>query len=192
MPLISQSKIAISAMVDLTIHQVHGYVSLVSISERQNISISKIEKIFGRLRQEKLIKSARGPGGGYLLCRDAKDIYLVEIVQIFEPCAPSFEELNASITQQLWQNLTNHMFNMLKQFSLQSLVDKELKLNPAPTAIKPYKLSRGITRKQAVKDSRTEIPNSVFALGTKNLGSKNLHGIEKSCRNTSPLLINSI
>ena len=155
-------------MIDLTILKAYAPVSLVTLAQRQYISTTRLEKIFVSLRHSSLVTSARGPGGGYALCRDAKDIYLVEIAQIFEPCAPSFEELNTSVTHELWQNLRNKVFDHLEQVSLLSLAEKAQRLNSAPSVLKPSKLSRGFTPKFLVKQEHKHIPNSIFALGNFN------------------------
>jgi Rrf2 family iron-sulfur cluster assembly transcriptional regulator len=168
MPLSSKSKIAIAAMIDLTILQADAPVSLVRLAERQCISTARLEKIFLSLRETKLVTSVRGPGGGYSLSRNAKDIFLVEIARIFEPCASSREEASTCITNELWQNLTNQVFDHLDQVNLQSLAEKALRLNSAPNVLKPYKLSRGIAPILAVKQEHKNIPNSIFALGNLN------------------------
>ena len=87
MSLSSKSKTAITALVDLAIHQASGPVSLVTIAQRQNISLSSLEQIFGRLRQDGLVTSVRGPGGGYSLCRAAADIHIADVARIFEATA---------------------------------------------------------------------------------------------------------
>jgi Rrf2 family iron-sulfur cluster assembly transcriptional regulator len=168
MPLSSKSKIAIAAMIDLTILQEGEPVSLVTLAERQCISMSRLEKIFFSLRQARLVSSVRGPGGGYSLSHNAKDIYLVEIARIFEPCASSSEENNTSVTHELWQKLRNQTFNHLDQVNLQSLAEKALRLNSDTNVLKPYKLSRGIAPILAVKQEHKNIPNSIFALGNLN------------------------
>jgi Rrf2 family iron-sulfur cluster assembly transcriptional regulator len=165
MPLSSRSKTAIAAMIDLTILEVHAPVSLVTLAERQCISTTRLEKIFFSLRQARLVTSVRGPGGGYSLSRNAKDICLVEIARIFEPCALSSEEHNTSVTHELWQNLRNQVLDHLDHVNLQSLAEKALTLNSAPNVLKPSKLSRGIAPILAVKQEHKHIPNSIFALG---------------------------
>jgi Rrf2 family iron-sulfur cluster assembly transcriptional regulator len=168
MPLSSKSKIALAAMIDLTVLQADAPVSLVRLAERQCISTARLEKIFLSLRETKLVTSVRGPGGGYSLSRNAKDIFLVEIARIFEPCVSSNEEANTCITNELWQNLTNQVFNHLDQVNLQSFAEKALRFNPASSVLKPSKLSRGIKPKIAVKQEYKHIPNSIFALGNLN------------------------
>ncbi|HNI66252.1 MAG TPA: Rrf2 family transcriptional regulator, partial [Pseudomonadales bacterium] len=80
MRLTTKGRYAVTAMLDLAIHAIEGPVSLADISERQEISLSYLEQIFARLRQNKLVSSVRGPGGGYRLSRDRQEISVVQII----------------------------------------------------------------------------------------------------------------
>lgn len=168
MPLSSKSKTAITSLVDLAIHQASGPVSLVTIAQRQNISLSTLEQIFGRLRQDGLVTSVRGPGGGYSLCRPANHIRMADIARLFDSAPTHVATMPNAITQELWHNLTQHMFNLLDGVTLQSLVDKtplpKVALKPTQTA----KLSRGIAQRPVAKPMHLHIANSVFALGNLN------------------------
>lgn len=165
MPLSSKSKTAITSLVDLAIHQASGPVSLVTIAQRQNISLSTLEQIFGRLRQDGLVKSVRGPGGGYSLCRQATHIHMADIARLFDIAPTHVPTIHNTITQELWHNLTQHMFNMLDGVTLQSLVDKTPLPKVAPEPSQTAKLSRGIKHRPVAKPIHLQIANSVFALG---------------------------
>ena len=67
MKLTSKGRYAVTAILDIAIHANDGPVSLSDISERQNISLSYLEQLFAKLRRNHLVKSVRGPGGGYKL-----------------------------------------------------------------------------------------------------------------------------
>ena len=67
MRLTTKGRYAVTAMLDLAIHREQGPISLADISQRQGISLSYLEQLFGRLRKGMLVKSVRGPGGGYEL-----------------------------------------------------------------------------------------------------------------------------
>ncbi|HEY6820472.1 MAG TPA: Rrf2 family transcriptional regulator, partial [Burkholderiales bacterium] len=67
MRLTTKGRFAVTAMVDLAMRQARGPVTLAAISERQRISLSYLEQLFGKLRRHKLVTSVRGPGGGYNL-----------------------------------------------------------------------------------------------------------------------------
>jgi len=80
MRLTAKGRYAVTAMLDLAVHDDQGPISLADISERQGISLSYLEQLFAKLRRKELVKSVRGPGGGYQLSRSAKDIHIAEIV----------------------------------------------------------------------------------------------------------------
>src|SRR5256714_9707695 len=80
MRLTTKGRFAVTAMVDLAMRQNRGPVTLAAISERQHISLSYLEQLFGKLRRAKLVSSVRGPGGGYNLAQTAQAITLASIV----------------------------------------------------------------------------------------------------------------
>jgi Rrf2 family iron-sulfur cluster assembly transcriptional regulator len=80
MRLTTKGRFAVTAMVDLAMRQTRGPVTLAAISERQHISLSYLEQLFGKLRRHNLVTSVRGPGGGYNLARSAGEVTIAEIV----------------------------------------------------------------------------------------------------------------
>src|SRR5258708_8899427 len=80
MRLTKKGRFAVTAMVDLAMRQTRGPVTLAAISERQHISLSYLEQLFGKLRRHKLVSSVRGPGGGYNLARTVAEISVGENV----------------------------------------------------------------------------------------------------------------
>ena len=80
MRLTTKGRFAVTAMIDVDRYQQGGPVSLAGISERQDISVAYLEQLFSKLRRGNLVKSIRGPGGGYVLARDAADITIADIV----------------------------------------------------------------------------------------------------------------
>src|SRR2546428_4421913 len=80
MRLTTKGRFAVTAMVDLALRQNRGPVTLATISERQHISLSYLEQLFGKLRRAKLVSSVRGPGGGYNLARPTQGISVADIV----------------------------------------------------------------------------------------------------------------
>ncbi len=80
MRLTTKGRYAVTAMLDLSIHAVKGPVSLADISKRQEISLSYLEQLFSKLRKSSLVNSIRGPGGGYVLEREAGEIFIAEII----------------------------------------------------------------------------------------------------------------
>ena len=76
----TKGRLAVNALIDLALHAPAGPVTLASISQRRQISLSYLEQLFGRLRREGLVESTRGPGGGYTLGRKASEITVAQIV----------------------------------------------------------------------------------------------------------------
>ena len=80
MRLTTKGRFAVTAMIDLALRQHQGPVTLAGISQRQKISLSYLEQLFGKLRRHELVESTRGPGGGYTLARGLKDITVADII----------------------------------------------------------------------------------------------------------------
>ena len=80
MRLTTKGRFAVTAMIDLGLRQNSGPVTLAAISQRQQISLSYLEQLFGKLRRHELVESTRGPGGGYTLGRKAADINMTDII----------------------------------------------------------------------------------------------------------------
>jgi len=80
MRLTTKGRFAVTAMIDLALREHTGPVALAAISQRQQISLSYLEQLFGKLRRHELVESTRGPGGGYSLGRKAEDITVADII----------------------------------------------------------------------------------------------------------------
>jgi Rrf2 family protein len=86
MRLTTKGRFAVTAMIDLALRQSSGPVTLAAISQRQQISLSYLEQLFGKLRRHDLVESTRGPGGGYTLGRKPSEITVADIiVSVDEP-----------------------------------------------------------------------------------------------------------
>ena len=81
MQLTTKGRYAVTAMLDLASNESTRPVTLDMISQRQNISLSYLEQLFAKLRKAKLVKSVRGPGGGYLLNVNAEEVSLTQIIE---------------------------------------------------------------------------------------------------------------
>lgn len=132
MRLTTKGRFAVTAMIDLARTQHGGPVSLQGISERQDISVAYLEQLFSKLRRGALVKSVRGPGGGYLLARDAAEVSVADIVfAVDEPldvtrCGGDGNCAKGSITcitHDLWANLNGKIVDYLASISLASLAD---------------------------------------------------------------------
>ena len=80
MRLTTKGRFAVTAMIDLALRQQEGPVTLSGISERQQISLSYLEQLFGKLRRAALVSSVRGPGGGYRLTKPLNEITVASII----------------------------------------------------------------------------------------------------------------
>ena len=133
MRLTTKGRFAVTAMVDLGMRQTHGPVTLAAISERQHISLSYLEQLFGRLRRARLVTSVRGPGGGYNLGRPLKEITVADIiVAVDEPldatqCAgkENCHDDRRCMTHDLWARLNEKMYDYLSSVTLADLVDHQ-------------------------------------------------------------------
>ena len=149
MRLTTKGRFAVTAMVDLALHNGHGPVTLAQISGRQKISLSYLEQLFGKLRRREIVESVRGPGGGYLLGREMSALTVSEIFQAVD------EQIDATqcggkenchddkkcITHDLWASLNRHIFDYLGGVTLQQLVDTQ---RAKESGISPLRDMRGI------------------------------------------------
>ncbi|TXT38074.1 MAG: Rrf2 family transcriptional regulator iron-sulfur cluster assembly transcription factor [Comamonadaceae bacterium] len=172
MRLTTKGRFAVTAMIDLGLRQSAGPVTLAAISQRQQISLSYLEQLFGKLRRKQLVESTRGPGGGYTLARSPIDITVAEIItSVDEPmdatqCGGKENCLGENarcMTHELWASLNVKMVEFLDSITLQQLIDEQIakgfELEEKPT------LKRAISSMPVMKPIRVNAPNSVFALG---------------------------
>ena len=136
MRLTTKGRFAVTAMIDLALREHSGPVALAAISGRQQISLSYLEQLFGKLRRHELVESTRGPGGGYSLGRKAEEITVADIiVAVDEPidatgCAGKEncmgDDAGRCMTHDLWASLNAKMIEYLNSISLKKLVDEQL------------------------------------------------------------------
>jgi Rrf2 family iron-sulfur cluster assembly transcriptional regulator len=172
MRLTTKGRFAVTAMIDLALRQASGPVTLAAISQRQQISLSYLEQLFGKLRRNDLVESTRGPGGGYTLSRPAQQISVADIIlSVDEPLDATqcggkencHGENNRCMTHDLWSTLNQHMVDFLASVNLQKLVDDQIAKGMQVEA-KPL-LRRAISPAPGLKPPLVNAPNSVFALG---------------------------
>jgi len=138
MRLTTKGRFAVTAMIDLALRGEEGPVALASISERQKISLSYLEQLFGKLRRYALVDSVRGPGGGYCIAKPLNQLTVADIIRAVD------EQLDATqcggrenchdehrcMTHDLWTTLNGKMYDYLASVSLAELVEKQkLKMN---------------------------------------------------------------
>jgi Rrf2 family iron-sulfur cluster assembly transcriptional regulator len=130
--LTTKGRYAVTAMLDLAIHQGQGPIALADIAHRQGISLSYLEQLFSKLRKRSLVSSVRGPGGGYNLARPASEIPVAEVIAAVDErvdttrCggAGNCQNDGPCLTHELWLDLSNRIYDHLSQISLQHLVDR--------------------------------------------------------------------
>lgn len=137
MRLTTKGRFAVTAMIDLAMRQGNGPVTLSGISQRQAISLSYLEQLFGKLRRHEIVESIRGPGGGYSLARPAAKVTVADIIiAVDEPldatqcggkenCHGAHTDGARCMTHELWTTLNEKMVDYLDSVSLQDLVDQQ-------------------------------------------------------------------
>ncbi|MCD8324561.1 MAG: Rrf2 family transcriptional regulator [Clostridiales bacterium] len=79
-----KSRYGLTALIDLSVYSKSGHVALSSIAQRNGISVQYLEQVFGALRRAGIIKSVKGPQGGYLLGRSSRCITVAEVIEALE------------------------------------------------------------------------------------------------------------
>jgi Rrf2 family transcriptional regulator, iron-sulfur cluster assembly transcription factor len=133
MRLTTKGRFAVTAMIDLALNSGDGPVTLAEISERQKISLSYLEQLFGKLRRQALVCSVRGPGGGYNLAKPLDTVSVADIIQaVDEPidatqCGgkENCRDEQKCITHDLWVSLNQHIFDYLRAVTLAQLVAQQ-------------------------------------------------------------------
>lgn len=133
MRLTTKGRFAVTAMIDLALRDGQGPVTLADISERQKISLSYLEQLFGRLRRQGLVNSTRGPGGGYTLAKKTADVSVADVIlAVDEPidatqCGgkENCHDDRKCLTHDLWTRLNTHIFDYLQAVTLAQLVAEQ-------------------------------------------------------------------
>ena len=150
MRLTTKGRFAVTAMIDLALRQHQGPVTLAGISQRQKISLSYLEQLFGKLRRHELVESTRGPGGGYTLARNMKEVSVADIIfAVDEPldatqCGgkENCTEEGACMTHELWANLNKRMIEYLDGVTLYDLVEQQRARDSVKTPRQPISVLR--------------------------------------------------
>ncbi len=169
MRLSAKSRFAVAAMIDLALRESSGPVPLNSIGQRLQISLSYLEQLFSKLRQQGLVESTRGPGGGYTLGRSAQLISVADIIRAVEgtralqaDAATEAGEAGWQLTQDLWSGLNSRMMEHLQSIKLLQLC-QEQRAKGVPVEERPAS-RRGIFTQRKSEAPKVTVPNSVFAL----------------------------
>lgn len=130
MRLTTKGRYAVTAMLDLALHCEQGPVSLSDISQRQGISLSYLEQLFAKLRRFELVRSVRGPGGGYCL---GSEMAAISVAQVVDAVSESLDATRCEgkgncqdgqvcLTHHLWEDLSSQIHHFLSDISLADLV----------------------------------------------------------------------
>lgn len=132
MRMTTKGRYAVTAMLDLALHNHHGPIALADIAQRQGISLAYLEQLFARLRKHGLVKSARGPGGGYCLGRDSSLISIQDVIGAVDESVDSTrcgglkncQDQKRCLTHDLWEDLNRQISRFLSSITLADLVQR--------------------------------------------------------------------
>ncbi len=132
MKLSTKGRYAVTAMMDLAIHDQKGPVTLADISKCQGISLSYLEQLFSKLRKEGLVDGVRGPGGGYRLGKTANQISIADIISAVDESIDSTsclgnEDCNKGercLTHHLWEDLSTRLYEFLDEITLAQFINR--------------------------------------------------------------------
>jgi Rrf2 family iron-sulfur cluster assembly transcriptional regulator len=163
----TKGRFAVTAMIDVALREKLGPVPLSDISLRHQISLSYLEQMFSKLRNEGLVTSTRGPGGGYVLSRSMDAISVADIISAVEDTSPKTKLHDTApvqdMAQDLWNAMNAKLLDFMQSVTLRSLMLEQLakgvkiEQKPAPT--------RGVFKRPIRQTVRPDVPNSVFVLG---------------------------
>lgn len=133
MRLTTKGRYAVTSILDLALKQSEGPIPLAGISERQDISLSYLEQLFARLRRQGLVRSVRGPGGGYQLGKDPAQISVAEVIEAVNETtdatrcqgAGDCQKGETCLTHHLWMDLSDQIRDFLGDITLADLVARQ-------------------------------------------------------------------
>jgi len=132
MRLSTKGRYAVTAVMDLHLHEGVGPVTLADISERQHLSLSYLEQLFAQIRRHGLVRGVRGPGGGYRLARGADQISVADIIlAVDQPVDATHARGQAigeagehCVTHDLWDELSSRIQGFLCEITLANLASE--------------------------------------------------------------------
>ena len=132
MKLTTKGRYAVTAMLDLALHNGGQPVSLADISERQDISLSYLEQLFSKLRRAGLVVSMRGPGGGYQLNGEPEAIVVADIISAVDESVDATrcggmadcQDNKRCLTHDLWADLSSQIRNFLSGITLADMTNR--------------------------------------------------------------------
>ncbi len=156
MRLTTKGRFAVTAMLDLALNRGDGSVTLAAISERQKISLSYLEQLFGKLRRFGLVESVRGPGGGYCLARPCEQITIADVVRAVDEMLDATQcggmqncrKEQRCMTHELWVTLNDKIYEFLSSVTLADEVERQLQQTGA--ALPVLRNARQISEAQSL------------------------------------------
>lgn len=148
MKLTTKGKFAVTALLDMAIFSQSNNdmpMTLLSISDRQAISLSYLEQLFVKLRRFGIVKSYKGPGGGYVLAQSLSDIRVSTIINAVNDdmdartChgTKNCKNNHKCLTHDLWSGLTEHIYDYLDKITLHDLVHKSVTTEASQVSFAP-------------------------------------------------------
>lgn len=142
MKLSTKGRYAVTALADIALQSTTVPVTLADIARRQGLSVSYLEQLFLKLRKGGIVESFRGPGGGYLLARDAAAICISEVMQAVDEnllatkCSGEVGrgcsgDKAQCLTHDLWEQLSAHVYLFLNKTTLADVISREIVPCPA-------------------------------------------------------------
>ena len=122
MKLSTKGRYAIRAMINIALNKTNMPTTLFNLARHQNISLSYLEQLFSLLRKNNLVSGIRGPGGGYRLANNPKNITIAQILNAVN------EKQGKLIDHQkkdelIWEYFSNKLYKYLDTITLNSLIE---------------------------------------------------------------------
>ncbi|MFW6094548.1 MAG: Rrf2 family transcriptional regulator [Pseudomonadota bacterium] len=132
MRLTTKGRYAVTAMLDVALHQQQGPVSVAEVADRQDISSAYLEQLFSKLKRSGLLRSVRGPGGGYELALPPREVNVLDIIAAVGEgvdatrCKGTADCQDGAtcLTHDLWMALTDRIDRFLSGITLETLVSQ--------------------------------------------------------------------
>ncbi|MDO5521935.1 MAG: RrF2 family transcriptional regulator [bacterium] len=135
----TKGRYGLRALVDLAVNSTTNHVSLVSIANRQKISLNYLEQVFASLRKAKIVKSVKGAQGGYSLGKPASQIKISEILEILEGEFNIVDEdifedheidsVRLAVKTLVWDRINENVNKYLESTTLEDLANEYIRLN---------------------------------------------------------------